>query len=68
MPESCSLKVETNLPASMRDGTKLYADVYRPEGSGPFPVFLQRTPYDKATPGAALGLDPLKAARRGYAE
>ncbi len=67
MPESQSLKVETNLPVSMRDGTTLYADVYRPDGPGPFPVLLQRTPYDKTTPGAALGLDPLKAAKKGYA-
>ena len=67
MPQSQSLKVETNLPVSMRDGTTLYADVYRPDGPGPFPVLLQRTPYDKTTPGAALGLDPLKAAKKGYA-
>ena len=67
MPESHSLKVETNVPVAMRDGTTLYADVYRPDGSGPFPVLLQRTPYDKTTPGAALSLDPLKAVKQGYA-
>ena len=67
MPDSDSLKVETNLPVTMRDGTTLYADVYRPDRPGPFPVLLQRTPYDKASPGSALELDPLKAAKRGYA-
>ncbi len=46
MPESVSVKLETNVPVSMRDGVMLYADVYRLEGPGPFPVLLQRTPYD----------------------
>ena len=67
MAGSNALTVETNLSVPMRDGVKLYADVYRPEGQGPFPVLLQRTPYDKTTPGSMLSLDPLKAAKQGYA-
>ena len=67
MPESVSVKLETNVPVSMRDGVLLYADVYRPEGPGPFPVLLQRTPYDKTMPLSMGMLDPLKAAKRGYA-
>ena len=67
MAETHSLKVETNVAAPMRDGTILYADVYRPEGPGPFPVLLQRTPYDKSIPMSMAHLDPLKAARNGYA-
>ena len=67
MPESVSVKVETNVPVPMRDGTLLYADVYLPEGSGPFPVILQRTPYDKSAPASMTALNPLKAAQRGYA-
>ena len=67
MADSVSLKVETNLPVPMRDGTVLYADLYRPDGPGPFPVLLQRTPYDKSGPLAPAQLDPLKAARHGYA-
>ena len=67
MPGSVSLKVETNLAVPMRDGTILYADVYRPEGSGPFPVILQRTPYDKTLPVSTTMLDPLKTAKHGYA-
>jgi hypothetical protein len=31
----------------MRDGVHLVADVYRPEAPGPFPVLLQRTPYNR---------------------
>ena len=67
MPDSVSVKVETNLPAAMRDGTVLYADVYRPDGPGPFPTILQRTPYDKSAPLSAQMLDPIKAAKAGFA-
>ena len=67
MSDSLSLKVETNVATPMRDGTLLYADLYRPEGPGPFPVILQRTPYDKTMPLSMTMLDPLKAARQGYA-
>ena len=67
MPDSVSLKVEKNLPVRMRDGTTLYADLYRPDTPGPFPVLLQRTPYDKSMPLAMQALEPLKAAQHGYA-
>lgn len=50
MPASQALKMETNVAVPMRDGTILYADLYRPEGPGPYPVLLQRTPYDKSMP------------------
>ncbi len=36
---------EHNAPASLRDGTILRADIYRPARGGPFPVLLVRTPY-----------------------
>ena len=67
MADSHALRVETDLAVPMRDGTVLRADVYRPDGPGPYPVLLQRTPYDKTTPGVMLGLDPLKSAKQGYA-
>lgn len=31
----------------MRDGVRLFADVYLPHGDGPFPVVLVRVPYGK---------------------
>jgi hypothetical protein len=31
-----------------RDGVTLYADVYRPEPEGKYPVLVVRTPYDKS--------------------
>ena len=67
MPDSNSLTVETNMAVPMRDGVKLYADVYRPDGAGPFPVLLQRTPYDKTGPLTAGDLNALSAAKQGYA-
>ncbi len=68
MPDKVAITVECNVPVPMRDGTILYADVYRPAAGGPVPVLLTRTPYDKSLVGA-LGntLDPLRAARAGYA-
>ncbi|MGB6194366.1 MAG: CocE/NonD family hydrolase, partial [Terracidiphilus sp.] len=39
--------IERSQPMKTRDGITLKADIYRPAGDGPFPVLLQRTPYDK---------------------
>jgi uncharacterized protein len=53
--------VEHDVPAKMRDGVTLRADIYRPKAEGRFPVLLERTPYDKtggrefATEGASRG-------------
>nr|WP_269066338.1 CocE/NonD family hydrolase [Streptomyces spinoverrucosus] len=49
-------QIEFDVPANMRDGTVLRSDVYRPGGSGPWPVLLSRLPYGKIRwlrPGAA---------------
>ena len=67
MPEFVSVKVESNVAVPMRDGTILYADVYRPDELGPFPVLVERTPYDKSGPLTVPQLPPLKAAGKGYA-
>ena len=67
MAESASLVVETNVATPMRDGTILYADVYRPAGPGPFPVLLQRTPYDKSASVSPRQLDPIRATKSGFA-
>jgi putative CocE/NonD family hydrolase len=37
--------VDNHVPVRMRDGVTLYADVYRPTGSGRHPVLLSVTPY-----------------------
>ena len=45
---------EVDVPVVMRDGRKLYVNVYRPQGAGPSPVVLAATRYgkDKFGPGA----------------
>jgi hypothetical protein len=58
--------VEQDVPATMRDGTVLRADVYRPATGGPWPVLLARLPYGKNVPATAAFLDPLGMARRGF--
>ena len=51
----------------MSDGVVLRADVYRPEGRGPWPVLLQRTPYGKETAQTDGGYPhPAWFARHGY--
>ncbi|MEH0417359.1 CocE/NonD family hydrolase [Streptomyces sp. B21-083] len=60
------IRIEFDVPAEMRDGTVLRADVYRPGGTGPWPVLLARLPYGKQTPMMGVVLDPLAAARRGF--
>lgn len=50
---------------TMRDGVKLATDVYLPEGKGPWPVILTRTPYNKSS---ALGSGrPTFWTSKGYA-
>jgi putative CocE/NonD family hydrolase len=39
--------VERDVVVRTREGVVLRADVWRPSGSGPFPVLVYRTPYDK---------------------
>ena len=38
------IQIEFDVAAEMRDGTVLRADVYRPAGTGPWPVLLSRLP------------------------
>src|SRR5438477_5161314 len=40
--------MDKNVAMTTRDGVTLRADVYRPDGSGRFPVLLSRLPYDKS--------------------
>lgn len=64
--EPLEVTVESGLQATMRDGTILRADAYRPVGDGPWPVLLTRTPYGKQDTGVLSRLDPIGAAARGY--
>jgi putative CocE/NonD family hydrolase len=50
MTDTGEIVVERDLMVRARDGAMLATDVYRPAGLGPFPVLLERTPYDKSAP------------------
>ncbi|MGN6187513.1 MAG: CocE/NonD family hydrolase [Conexibacter sp.] len=60
------ITVELDVPARMRDGVTLRADVYRPGGDGPWPTLLTRLPYGKGDPAQLAWLNPVNAARRGF--
>ena len=56
--------------APMRDGVRLATEVYLPAGTGPFPVILQRTPYNRRSPSPGSNCDAAVGryfAERGYA-
>jgi putative CocE/NonD family hydrolase len=57
---------DRNIAIPMRDSTPLMADILRPEGDGPFPVLVYRTPYDKRRAVEEYSIFR-KAVERGYA-
>jgi putative CocE/NonD family hydrolase len=67
MPGVPEVTIERDLPCRVRDGTTLYADVYRTAGAGSRPVLMMREPYGKF--GAQTGsgyAHPSWWARHGY--
>ena len=69
MDRSGEIVVQKNVPATMRDGTRLVADIYRPGGEpsdGEYPVLLTRLPYGKDLPIATGYMSPIKVAEHGY--
>lgn len=67
---SPSVEVSFDVPATMRDGVVLRADVYAPSDTADrgLPTLLLRTPYGKQTvlETAWTGVDPVAAARAGF--
>ncbi|MGH2515570.1 MAG: CocE/NonD family hydrolase, partial [Ktedonobacterales bacterium] len=63
-----AVRIDFDVPATMRDSTLLRANVYRPDdgGAGTYPVLLTRLPYGKDLPMGSNVLDPAQTARRGY--
>ncbi len=59
-----NIVVDRDVPAKMRDGVTLFADIYRPAEPGRYPALLLRTPYNKETDADTFFID---AAKRGYA-
>jgi putative CocE/NonD family hydrolase len=60
-----SVLVEKDVPMQTRDGVTLYADVYRPDAPGRFPVLVSRGPYGKEGRGDPNG-QTFHFARYGY--
>jgi putative CocE/NonD family hydrolase len=60
------VEIERDVPCRMRGGTTLYADIYRPQGEGPWPVLLLRHPYDKVQSQMLSYAHPVWYARYGY--
>ena len=56
--------VDKDVPMQTRDGVTLYADVYRPDTDGRFPILVVRTPYDKSADMALTEKDYFPS--RGY--
>ena len=55
-----NIVVERDVPARMRDGVSLYADIYRPGDPGQYPALLMRTPYNKTDAVTDFVIDAVK--------
>ncbi|WP_067726015.1 CocE/NonD family hydrolase [Oceanobacillus damuensis] len=59
--------VDREVACTLRDGIKLYANIYRPNDDGKYPVLLTRLPYDKNLPNFSHRyIDPIRLAMNGY--
>ncbi|UOQ49876.1 CocE/NonD family hydrolase [Gracilibacillus caseinilyticus] len=59
--------VDREVPCELRDGVKLYANIYRPSDEGTYPVLLCRLPYNKNLPDFSHRyVDPFRLAMSGY--
>ncbi|MFC1958233.1 CocE/NonD family hydrolase [Chloroflexota bacterium] len=47
VPVPKGMIIEKDIPIKMRDGINLYANVFRPDKPGKFPIIMSTTPYSK---------------------
>lgn len=66
LPGEPRITLEADVPCRMRDGVVLIADLYRPQGAGPWPVLLLRLPYDKTQAETVCYFHPSWYAAQGY--
>lgn len=67
VPGLPGVTIERDVPCAMRDGVRLFADIYRPVDRAPHPVILMRSPYDKSGGQSNFGYThPSWYARHGY--
>src|ERR1700722_11299323 len=59
------MELDRDVMIRARDGIGLATDLYRPDGGGPFPVILERTPYDKSAPSRSERTAAVAAPRSG---
>ena len=55
-----NIVIERDVPARMRDGVSLYADIYRPSDPGQYAALLMRTPYNKTDAVTDFVIDAVK--------
>ena len=54
LPLPCDIVLEQDVPLTMRDGTRIYTDVFRPVGGGRHPAIVAWSPYGKEVGGQRL--------------
>lgn len=60
------VRLERNVPCTLRDGTVLISDHYYPPGEGTRPTLLVRQPYGKEIATTVVYAHPIWFARQGY--
>lgn len=61
MPLRCDIAFDRDVAVPLRDGTTVYADIYRPVGSEPVPVLVAWSPYGKRDGAITLDDFPFRA-------
>ncbi len=52
------VRVDRDVPMTLRDGTRIRCDVFRPEAAGKFPALVSWSPYGKAIQSMKRGSQP----------
>ena len=58
MAVTYNVRMLLDTPTPMRDGVNLSSYIYLPEGRGPFPTVLIRTPYDNNSDANIMTASP----------
>jgi uncharacterized protein len=68
LPKSAfgDVTLETGAVCRMPDGARLVADIWRPNGNGPWPVLLMRQPYGRDIASTVVYAPPAWFARQGF--
>jgi putative CocE/NonD family hydrolase len=61
------IRIDHHRAIPMRDGVTVYADVYRPERAGRYPVIVVRTPYGVQRENVGVHDRLIQLAKMGYA-